>query len=116
KRGHFNNPDARYCRMCGAHMAQGRVPIRGPRPVLGYMVLDDGSTYELDRDYVLGRQPEQHPAVQADTARGLTLAGTEATLSPAHTSVRLEEWDVIVADCDSVTGTYLWAPGERNWE
>jgi hypothetical protein len=96
-------------------MAQGRVPVRAPRPKLGYIVMDDGTTYELDMDYVLGRQPDVHPAVQAGKARGMALAA-DGSMSPAHTAIRLEEWEVMVMDCESATGTYVWAPGEKAWD
>ena len=33
--------------------------VDGPRPALGVMVVDDGSSYVLESDYVIGRDPEQ---------------------------------------------------------
>jgi hypothetical protein len=116
KRGHFNNPDARYCRMCGTHMVhQRRDPVLGPRPVLGFLVVDDGSTYKLDADYVIGRHPDDDPAVQAGEARGLTLADPEDTVSAVHAAIRLDQWNVFLADLMPRYGTHIWRPGTAGW-
>ncbi len=41
--------------LCGTHMVhQRKDPVLGPRPVLGFLIVDDGSTYKLDADYVIG--------------------------------------------------------------
>ncbi|MDP9337192.1 MAG: hypothetical protein M3Q30_28285, partial [Actinomycetota bacterium] len=65
-RGHFNGPDAAYCSACGISMVHlTRRPVKDVRPALGYLVLDDGATFLLDRDYVIGRNPEMDPEVQA---------------------------------------------------
>ena len=57
-RGHFNRLDAYYCEICGLGMVQQtRVVVTGPRPSLGVLVLDDGTSYALDTDYLVGRSP-----------------------------------------------------------
>ncbi|MDQ1422337.1 MAG: hypothetical protein QOJ52_4299, partial [Acidimicrobiaceae bacterium] len=97
KRGHFNHPDARYCRMCGTHMVhQRRDPVLGPRPVLGFLVLDDGSTYKLDADYVIGSDPDDHDAVRSGDSRGLRLSDPQDSVSAAHAALRIDKWDVFV--------------------
>jgi hypothetical protein len=117
KRGHFNNPDARYCRMCGMHMVhQRRDPVLGPRPVLGFLVLDDGSTYKLDADYVIGRDPGNDQAVRGGEARGLALSDPEESVSPLHAAIHLDKWDVFVTDLASRYGTHIWRPGTSAWE
>lgn len=117
KRGHFNHPDGRYCRLCGIHMVnQRRELILGPRPVVGYLMLNDGSTYKLDTDYVLGREPDAHPCVKDGTARGLVVSDPDRTVSPVHALIHLEEWEVLVTDQRSHFGTHLWAPGKSAWE
>jgi hypothetical protein len=116
KRGHFNNPDARYCRMCGTHMVhQRRDPVLGPRPVLGFLVLDDGATFKLDADYLIGREPELDPAVIAGEARGLALSDPENTVSPSHAAIRLDDWNVSLTDMMPRFGTHLWRPGTAGW-
>ncbi|HEY0936742.1 MAG TPA: hypothetical protein VGD91_23790, partial [Trebonia sp.] len=57
-RAHFNDPQARVCRQCGAGLDQPpRNLERRPRPPLGVLVFDDGTKLALDGDYVLGREP-----------------------------------------------------------
>ncbi len=116
KRGHFNNPDARYCRMCGTHMVhQRRDPVLGPRPILGFLVVDDGSTFKLDADYVLGTDPGHDAGVRAGDARGVLLSDPEDAMSPVHARVQLDGWDAYVSDCDSHFGTHVWTPGSTGW-
>ncbi|HEX3622162.1 MAG TPA: FHA domain-containing protein [Acidimicrobiales bacterium] len=117
KKGHFNDPDARYCAVCGIHMVQDKaVRVRGPRPVLGYLVFDDGKTYKLDTDYVIGRSPHGHEAVVGGQARPLVFGAGEDVISDVHARIVLRDWDVLVADCHSLYGTYVWAPGTAAWE
>ncbi len=117
KKGHFNDPEARYCAICGLHMLQDRaVRVKGPRPVLGYLVFDDGKTYKLDMDYVIGRNPGGHEAVQRGEARPLVFGADEDVISEVHARITLRDWDVLVSDCRSLYGTYVWAPGASAWE
>ncbi len=117
KKGHFNDPEARYCGICGIHMVQDKVArVKGPRPVLGFLVLDDGTSYKLDSDYVLGSDPHGHEAVVAGRARPLVVRAEGDVISPVHARVVLEDWDVLVSDCGSVYGTYVWSPGGTEWE
>ena len=54
-RGHFNDPTSPFCASCGISMVQQTHNlVEGPRPPLGVLVLDDGSTYVVDRDIVVG--------------------------------------------------------------
>lgn len=117
KKGHFNDPEARYCGMCGIHMVQDSAArVKGPRPVLGFMVLDDGTTYKLDADYVIGSDPQDHEAVRDGRARPLVIADGDGVISPVHARIVLRDWTVEVSDCGSVYGTYVWAPGTTAWE
>ena len=55
-RDHFNDPGAWSCRECGIPLDQPpRSFERRRRPPLGVLVLDDGTRFALDGDYVLGR-------------------------------------------------------------
>jgi hypothetical protein len=117
KKGHFNDPEARYCGICGIHMVQDKaVRVKGPRPVLGFLVLDDGTSYKLDCDYVLGSDPHGHEAVMGGQARPLVVRAEGDVISPVHARVQLEDWDVLVSDCGSVYGTYVWSPGGSAWD
>ena len=117
KKGHFNDPAARYCGICGIHMVQDKVArVRGPRPVLGFLVLDDGMSFKLDTDYVLGSDPHGHDAVRSGMARPLVVKAEGDVISPVHARIVLRDWDVLVSDCGSVYGTYVWSPGGTDWE
>lgn len=116
KKGHFNDPAARYCVICGIHMVQDKVArVKGPRPVLGFLVFDDGMSFKLDTDYVLGSDPHGHDAVASGMARPLVVNADGGVISPVHARVVLREWDVFVSDCGSVYGTHVWAPGASDW-
>lgn len=115
KQGHFNDPDARYCRTCGTHMAhQRRDLVLGPRPVVGYLVADGGVTYKLDADYLIGRDPSLGQTANGD-ARRMVLSDADGTVSATHASIRLHEWNVVVTDQGSYYGTHVWMPGSKEW-
>jgi hypothetical protein len=117
KKGHFNDPAARYCGICGIHMVQDKVArVKGPRPVLGFLVLDDGMSFKLDTDYVLGSDPHDHDAVRSGMARPLVVKAESDVISPVHARIVLRDWDVLVSDCGSLYGTYVWSPGGTDWE
>jgi hypothetical protein len=110
--GHFNDPDQRYCQICGISMAQlTQVTRLGPRPPLGVLLLDDGSTLRLDTDYVVGREPGVDDDVAADRARSLRITGPASGVSRRHVRVRLSGWRVELVDLHSANGTFLHRPG-----
>ncbi len=113
KNGHFDDPEARYCAVCGIGMAQlTKIPQEGRRPPLGVLILDDGSVCQLDTDYVVGREPTLDKAVAEGRARPLRLGGAPDLVSRIHARVELEGWDVFVSDLNSANGTLLVLPGE----
>jgi hypothetical protein len=108
---HFNDPDQRYCQICGISMAQlTQVTRLGPRPPLGLLLLDDGSTLRLDTDYVVGREPETDRDVAARQARPLRISGPASGVSRRHVRIRLSGWRVELVDLDSANGTFLHRP------
>lgn len=114
--GHLNDPDAAFCASCGRSMALAtRTLVSGARPPLGYLVLDDGRTFSLDRDYVIGRDPDDDPRVRSGTARGLVLEDPDRNISRCHARIELRGWDVLVSDNESVNGTYVAYPGAASW-
>jgi hypothetical protein len=116
KNGHFDDPSARYCAICGISMAQlTLVPRPGPRPPLGVLVLDDGSIFSLETDYVIGRDPSRDERVAAGDARPLRLEDSQGLISRAHVQIRLDGWQVQVVDLGSANGTGIWGPGESAW-
>ncbi|MDX6287918.1 MAG: hypothetical protein QOG53_3403 [Frankiales bacterium] len=116
KRKHFNGPTAAFCGVCGISMVQQTHElVDGPRPPLGVIVLDDGTTFGLDDDYVIGREPEIDSDVVAGRARALTIRDDEGTVSRAHALVHLEGWDVQLVDRGSANGTYVAPPNTTAW-
>ena len=117
KNGDFNDPEARYCAVCGIGMAQlTKAPQTGPRPPLGVLVLDDGSVFRLDADYVIGREPSLDSSVADGSARPLRLADASGLVSRIHARVELDGWQVFVCDLNSANGTYVRLPGAKNSE
>jgi hypothetical protein len=113
KNGHFGDPEARSCAVCGASgNRRGSTPQPGPRPPLGALVLDDESALELSADYVVGRDPTQDPSVAAGEARPLCI--NDPQVSRIHARVHLDGWRVFVTDLGSVNGTRIRPPGKRS--
>jgi hypothetical protein len=112
--GHFNDPGAWSCRQCGIGMEQPpRHFERRPRPPLGELVLDDGTRFTLDGDYVLGREPALDGDVLAGRARPLRINDPNGTVSRLHLKVSLVGWQVEVSDLGSANGSVLQSPGEE---
>jgi FHA domain len=113
KNGHFGDPNARSCVVCGVSRGRrGPAPQPGPRPPLGALVLDDGSALELSVDCVIGREPALDPSVVAGEAHPLAIA--DAAVSRVHARVHLDGWQVLLIDLGSVNGTRIRLPGKRS--
>ena len=116
-RGHFNDPRARYCGVCGIAMHQASfVLVEDVRPPLGVLVFGDGAYHTLAKTMVVGRDPSEDPAATSGDAVPLALNDPTNTLSRIHAEVRLVGWDVEVVDRHSTNGTFVWAPGQTEWE
>lgn len=115
-RQHFNDPAAVYCAICGISMVhQTHNLVSGLRPPLGVLVVDDGSVHSVDRDYVLGREPDGAPEVAGGTATGLTLDDPDVTMSRVHARLSLVGWEVRLTDAVSANGTFVAPPGVSDW-
>ena len=115
-RGHFNDPSSPFCATCGISMVQQTHNlVEGPRPPLGVLVLDDGSTYVVDRDIVIGREPGVDEGVTDGSARGITLPDPERAISRVHARVSLHEWEVRVTDAGSANGTFVATRDATQW-
>jgi hypothetical protein len=112
---HFNDPDAQCCRQCGIGMGQlPRTLRRRQRPPLGVLVLDDGTQFPLDRDYVIGREPLLDGDVMAGRARPLRVCDPEGSVSRLHLRISLVGWQVEISDLGSANGSVLHsADGEH---
>lgn len=89
------------------------VLINGPRPPLGVLVVDDGTTYSLNEDLIIGREPTSHDDVVAGTASPMILTDDTLSLSRKHARIVLEDWSVAVQDLGSSNGTYLSRAGQN---
>ena len=113
KNGHFDDPEALFCAICGISMNQQTlVPRPGERPPLGVLLLDDGSVFQLDSDYVVGREPSLDASVAAGQARPLRVADETGIVSRVHARVHLDGWRVLVTDLGSANGTRVLLPGQ----
>jgi FHA domain len=111
---HFNDPGARACRQCGIGLDQPpRNLQRRQRPPLGVLVLDDGTRFPLDRNYVLGREPTFDSDVIDGRARPLRINDPNGTVSRLHLRISLVGWQVEVSDLGSANGSVLQSPGDE---
>jgi len=109
---HFNDPAVAYCRVCGLGMLQQTRNIqKGRRPPLGVLLLDDGMTFRLDADYVIGRDPGMDADIAAGRARPLRMVDPAGTISRLHLRVVLKGWRVQVIDLGSANGSVVHHPG-----
>ncbi len=76
---------------------------------------DNGSRVPLDRDYVLGRDPRQDPAVVRGSASPIRVEDGQQVISRVHTYVSVAGGQVTVRDAGSANGTYVAAPGDPGW-
>jgi hypothetical protein len=114
-RHHHNDPRVSFCAVCGIRMDQLTCVLsEGVRPPLGVLLLDDGTSFVLDNDCVLGREPENSEAV-ARGARPVRLEDSSGGMSRAHAEIRLVDWDVTVVDGGSTNGTHIRHPGRQDW-
>ncbi|MEU2036576.1 FHA domain-containing protein [Nocardia amamiensis] len=113
-RAHPTDPRAAFCTVCGMPVDQTQPLIEVVRPPLGMLILDDGMTYMLAADAVIGRDPEHSAAAE----RGLVplrIDDASGGMSRAHAEIRLVNWDVTVVDRGSTNGTRTRLPGYRDW-
>ncbi|WP_227998588.1 FHA domain-containing protein [Nocardia australiensis] len=113
-RAHPSDPRSAFCTVCGMPVDQTQPLIEVVRPPLGMLILDDGMTYMLAADAVVGRDPEHSEQAR----RGLIPLKVEDSsggMSRAHAEVILVNWDVTVVDRGSTNGTRTRPPGYRDW-
>lgn len=113
-RAHPSDPRAAFCTVCGMPVDQTQALIEVVRPPLGMLILDDGMTYMLAADAVIGRDPERSPAAESGLVP-LRVEDASGGMSRAHAEIRLVNWDVTVVDCGSTNGTRTRLPGYRDW-
>lgn len=116
KNRHFNDPRVLFCSVCGINMVQQTpVLVNGPRPPLGVIVLDDGSVFQLDTPYLLGRDPGVDERVAAGEFRPLPIIDQSNQVSRVHARLEMRGWDVVLIDNNSTNGTYVHVPKTPDW-
>ncbi|MBU2697042.1 hypothetical protein CCO04_18280 [Pimelobacter sp. 30-1] len=116
KNRHFNDPRVLFCGICGINMVQQTpVLVNGPRPPLGVIVLDDGSVFQLDTPYLLGRDPSGDERVTGGTFRPLPIIDQSNQVSRVHARLEMRGWDVVLVDNNSTNGTYVHVPKTPDW-
>ncbi|WP_040808334.1 FHA domain-containing protein [Nocardia concava] len=114
-KGHLNDPRVSFCAVCGIRMEQLTLVLtEGIRPPLGVLLLDDGTSYVLDSDLVIGREPERSEQVRRG-AQAIRIPDASGGMSRVHAEIRLVEWDVLVMDRGSANGTHVRPPGRSDW-
>lgn len=114
---HFNDPRMRACAVCGAELTTARRDLSNDdRPVLGSLVLDDGTSCPLSTDYLLGRDPESDGLVRSGEYRPLRLNDDQNMISRAHARIELRNWDVVLVDNTSTNGTFFTDPASASWK
>lgn len=114
-RGHLNDPRVSFCVVCGIRMEQLTCVLTpGIRPPLGVLLLDDGTSYVLDSDLVIGREPARSRQVRRG-AQAIRIPDASGGMSRVHAEIRLMDWDVLVMDRGSANGTHIRPPGRPDW-
>ena len=115
-RGHFNDPRSRFCSSCGISMVQNtQILTNGPRPPLGVMVFEDGATFSLSSDYVVGRQPEVSDLVQQGARPAPAGRRPRAIDLPGPRRARLVDWDVHLVNLSGTNGSFVWDENGQQW-
>ncbi|WP_194817411.1 FHA domain-containing protein [Nocardia sp. XZ_19_385] len=114
-RAHPSDPRSAFCTVCGMPVDQTQAISEVVRPPLGMLILDDGMTYMLAADAVLGRDPEHSDAAQNRGLVPLKIEDSSGGMSRAHAEIHLMNWDVALVDRGSTNGTRTRMPGYRDW-
>jgi pSer/pThr/pTyr-binding forkhead associated (FHA) protein len=78
-------------------------------------VFDDGATYTVDAEYLMGRMPEADPRVAAGAVRSLALEDSSGAVSRVHAQIVVNGWEALLVDVGSRNGTFVSPPGEQGW-
>lgn len=109
--GHVNQPRTPECGVCRLPIAPEQQPRALARPPLGRLRLSNGEVHLLDRGFLLGRSPVPRTGATGPEPNVLRLISRDGDVSRTHAEIRLEGWQVIVADLGSMNGTYVTGPG-----
>lgn len=107
--GYFNHPKALYCSRTGVKMGASatRALTEGARPPLGVLTFENGNTFSVQYDTVIGREPETDDRVRDETVAALSVSAENQQVSRRHLFMELVEWDVFLTDLGTANGTRL---------
>ncbi|SPT53115.1 Uncharacterised protein [Actinomyces bovis] len=110
-KGHANPTSRSKCRVCGEDLV---LPAqRMVCPALGTVTMSSGEVISLDRDLVVGRQPDVTSFAMGDVPPlAVVVPSPERLISRNHVHIMLEEWAVLVEDLATRNGTILCRDGE----
>jgi hypothetical protein len=89
--------------------------VAGAGPSPGALLAEDGSSYRLDCNYVVGSEPDGDDAVRWGGARSLRLAAPGDRVAPVHAEIRVVEGRVQVVDRGSGAGSFVLMQGAQQW-
>lgn len=112
--GHLNDPRSSSCAACGAPVGPGE-DVVGPRPPLGRIVFDDGATYTVDAEYLVGRMPEADPRARSGELQPIVVEDRSGSVSRVHAEILINGWDVVLVDSGSRNGTFVAGPDDSGW-
>ncbi|WP_253851531.1 MMPL family transporter [Mycobacterium sp. 1423905.2] len=79
-----------------------------------WIVLDDTSRFELDRDVVIGRDPHGSDAAKRGL-RPIRIDDHTGEMSRAHLEVRVANGEVVVVDRNSTNGVFVRETAQQGW-
>ena len=79
------------------------------------LVADDGTRILLDRHYVFGRDPFHEPSVLRGAASPIVVRDPDQLISRVQAYIAVVAGAVTVRDGGSANGTYIAAPGAKEW-
>ncbi|HEX6476958.1 MAG TPA: FHA domain-containing protein [Acidimicrobiales bacterium] len=84
-------------------------------PPLGLLLFDDGTTFSLDSEVVVGREPESDSRVASGEAQPLVITDTERSVSRLHLRIAVHGDKVELVDLRSANGTAVRRTHESAW-
>jgi hypothetical protein len=95
----------------------GEPPAAEPAipPPLGLLLFDDGTTFSVDGEVVLGREPLGDSRVASGDAQPLVVNDTDRSVSRLHLRIAPRGDEVELVDLKSANGTAVRPPRESAW-